>query len=487
MYRLLIIPLLIGFCFRSPMVDRELPYFYNEDEAHHFNRVANMVKSGSFNPEYFHKPSLHFYLRMPVLAASFLWNVREGHIKTLDELRTTDNFGVAKYAFTASHPGIVKWNRMFSLLLSLGMIAASVIAVTLIFPKAHAVFPIGAGLLAALSPPLIRESAMIGVDPVFSFFTLLASLLCLVSLKNSKYLLWASISAGLAVSSKYNALPIIFVPVLTSILLGSYRRSFLLLALSLAAFILGSPYILAELPLFLNQFAYEIWHYKIAGHVGNEGTPGISQALFYMKWLKNDGMFIPGLILALIGLFKFNRQLFVWLSFPALFFLLMIDQKVNFTRNMSVIIPYLCVLVGAGGYFIYERLRFKVVLISFIPIILILPMTEAFILISSKAEDTRDQVEFFLKESLELNKKVFIAGELQLSPYIYRYPQVKVFKQEGSSLEALIAEGAEVIVFFNPAPTIDLELVEPIIQLAGLLGPQRIVKNPSLSIYKVRK
>ena len=154
---------------------------------------------------------------------------------------------------------------------------------------------------------------------------------------------------------------------------------------------------------------------------------------------------------------------------------------------MSVIIPYLCVLVGAGGYYIYERLKFKIVLISFIPIILILPLTEAFILRSSKVEDTRDQVEFFLKESLELNKRVFIAGELQLAPHIYKHPQVKVFKQEGSTLEGLIQDGAEVVVFFNPAPTIDLELVEPIIQLAGLLGPQRVVKNPSLSIYKVRK
>lgn len=487
MYKLLIIPLLIGFWFRYPMVGRDLPYFYNEDEAHHFNRVANMVKSGSFNPEYFHKPSLHFYLRMPVLAASFLWNVRQGHIKTLDELRTKDEFGVAKYAFTASHPGIVKWNRMFSLLLSLGMIVASVIAVTLIFPKAHSVFPIGAGLLAALSPPLIRESAIIGVDPVFSFFTLLASLLCLISLRNSKYLIWASISAGLAVSSKYNALPIVFVPVLTSIFLGSYKKALVLLALSLAAFILGSPYIFAELPLFLNQFAYEIWHYKIAGHIGNEGEPGFSQAIFYLNWLRNDALFIPAVVLSLFGLLKLNRGLFIWLLFPTLFFLLMIDQKVNFTRNMSVIIPYLCVLVAAGGYYLYEKLKFKVILLSFIPIILILPVTEAFIVRGTKSNDTRDQVEFFLKEYLDLNKKIFIAGELQISPHIYKYPQVKVFRQEGVSLKDLIQEGAQVLVFFNPAPTIDLELVEPVIQLAGNLGPQRVVKNPSLSIYKVRK
>lgn len=486
MYKLLVIPLLIALWCRWPMVDRDMPYFYNEDEAHHFNRVANMVKSGSFNPKYFHKPSLHFYMRMPVLAASFLWNVREGHIKTLDELRTKDSYGVAGYAFTASHPGIVKWNRMLSLVLSLMMVAGSVIGVALIFPKAHFVFPLGAGLLAAVSPPLVLESSIISVDPVFSFFTVICSLLCILGLKDRKFILWGALCAGLAVSTKYNALPIVAVPIATALYFKSIKTALSSLAISIAAFFVGSPFIFAELPLFLNQFAYEIWHYKIAGHVGNEGTPGIPQALFYLNWLRKDALFIPAIILGGFGILKINRALFIWLLFPSLFFLLMIDQKVNFTRNMSVIIPYLCVLSAAGGIFIYERLRFKAVLISFLPILLILPLTDTVIKRAEKSEDTRNQIEYFIKDYLEQNKRVFIAGELQAPPHLYKYPSVKVFKQAGSSPESLIKEGAEIIVFYNPAPTIHLEHLEPIVQLAGELGPQRVVKNPSLSIYKVR-
>ncbi|NDC38077.1 MAG: hypothetical protein EBZ48_08485 [Proteobacteria bacterium] len=53
---------------RVPFIRSGMPYFYNEDEAHHYNRVVNMVKRGEFNPHYFLKPSLHFYLRMPVVA-----------------------------------------------------------------------------------------------------------------------------------------------------------------------------------------------------------------------------------------------------------------------------------------------------------------------------------------------------------------------------------------------------------------------------------
>ena len=57
---------------RFPFINSGMPYFYDEDEAHHHNRVVNMVKRGEFNPNYFLKPSLHFYLRMPVVAVSFL-------------------------------------------------------------------------------------------------------------------------------------------------------------------------------------------------------------------------------------------------------------------------------------------------------------------------------------------------------------------------------------------------------------------------------
>ena len=116
----LLMAALLFFCvwLRYPAIGSGLPFFYQEDEAHHFNRTVEMVKSGDFDPHYFHKPSLHFYLRIPALISGFLWNVREGHIRSIKEIRTRDPYGLAGYAFTASHPGIVKWNRALSLLFS---------------------------------------------------------------------------------------------------------------------------------------------------------------------------------------------------------------------------------------------------------------------------------------------------------------------------------------------------------------------------------
>ena len=82
-YSSLALILLLALALRLPMLGADLPYFYDEDEQHHFNRTVEMVQRGDFNPHYFRKPSLHFYLRMPFVAAGFLWTVKGGHAKEL--------------------------------------------------------------------------------------------------------------------------------------------------------------------------------------------------------------------------------------------------------------------------------------------------------------------------------------------------------------------------------------------------------------------
>ena len=115
---LFIFIILLAFILRFPFVKAGLPYFQNEDEMHHFNRTIKMMQEGTFNPEYFLKPSLHFYLRIPVTATAFIWNVKKGNIQKLSDIKISNNYGLSNYSSIASHPGIVKWNRMFSLILS---------------------------------------------------------------------------------------------------------------------------------------------------------------------------------------------------------------------------------------------------------------------------------------------------------------------------------------------------------------------------------
>ena len=96
---------------RVPFITSGLPFFALEDEAHHFQRTVEMVKTGSFNPEYFNKPSLHFYLRMPVVAAAFVSAVKAGEIRRVDQMVTRSPAPRGGWAFTVSHPRILVWNR----------------------------------------------------------------------------------------------------------------------------------------------------------------------------------------------------------------------------------------------------------------------------------------------------------------------------------------------------------------------------------------
>ena len=111
----------VGWYLWSPGVQRGLPYFYDEDEAHHFTRTVNMVKTGDYNPHYFRKPSLHFYLRMPAVAIGYLYSVSKDRAHSLNDVVSDDPHGIARYPLSTTHPEIAKFARMVSILCGGGL------------------------------------------------------------------------------------------------------------------------------------------------------------------------------------------------------------------------------------------------------------------------------------------------------------------------------------------------------------------------------
>jgi hypothetical protein len=350
----LFVILLLALFLRVPFLQGGLPYFYQEDEGHHFNRTIEMLKSGDLNPHYFHKPSLHFYIRLPFAAVGFLDAVRSGEIRSVKEIKTRDPAGLAGYSFTASHPRIVVWTRLPSLIAGLLL----VVLAFLIGEKITAMRLGGviAGLFTALAPPLIEDSCKIGVDTLTAFFALLTVWVVLSMgeyLRPGKFLL-AALFAGLALSTKYNAAPIWLFIIAVPFLYRDLSIGALLIALFIPplGFLLGSPAIITSLPLFLDQFAYEIWHYGIAGHAGHMAEPGIPQMFFYLDWLRTEVFGIPALILSLVGVFSLLKEKrgygVAFLLFPLCFALLMVSQRANFTRNMVPFLPFLAILIALG-------------------------------------------------------------------------------------------------------------------------------------------
>ena len=481
----LLLLIVLAACLRYPYIGKDLPYFYNEDEAHHFNRVVNMVKEGTFDPNYFHKPSFHFYLRMPVVAASFLWEVSKGNIRSIQEIATKNPVGVGGYAFDASHPGIVKWNRAFSVLLS-------VLTVLFVYltAKALQLTPLSsffAGLIVALSPALVMESATIGVDVVVVFLCVLTTLLSVLSVqsRDGRGILVAAVIAGLAVSTKYNALPIVVAPI-TAALFGfsGLGGAVIAGAVSLIAFFVASPFIFVHLPKFLDQFAYEIWHYKIAGHEGHTAEPGFSQLGFYSHWFVSDAVGWGVAIMALLGVLLVARlsrkAALVLISFPLLYLFLMINQRANFTRNVLVMIPYLALFAVAATEILFSRIRLVMIAILVLCVGCMVPSIKSDLFSGAKTLESRIEAAQFI-EAQNL-KGVAAVNTIQLARNITQKESIELVGAEASS-DLLALQGYNYLI--RP---ISSGAKDEVIFHAGISqADQRIVENPAIEIVNLQK
>ena len=500
--------LCISLFLRSYTIGLGLPYFYNEDEAHHFNRVVEMVQRGEYNPNYFHKPSLHFYLRMPVVAASFLWTVKSGHIRTVQDIKTRDPQGLSGYSLTASHPGIVKWNRTLSVLFALGVIAGAGLIAYLLTESA--LLASLSALIAGLSPGLTEYSGVIGVDMPTAFFCTATVVLLLLHLRTLSLstLLLGCITAGFAVSTKYNALPIAIVPFLASLSTGklSLPRTMISLILPGVAFFAASPFIIPSLPLFLNHFAYEIWHYGHAAHAGHAATPGVGQALFYGSWLATDGLGLPGFILFLVGtlaLLKRPSLAVVTLSFPLIYFGLMISQKTHFERNMLMLLG---VLPAIAVYALFRIQQIRIAKRA-IPLTLLIVCAATLIPIATaslqarataiaKAPDSRNEVFAWINQNTPAFTDTALQGELQL-------PSFQVFenglrKNSVSGLKRISFADISIPLLIQLGYTRFVvgpdhfeqaqanKLLELIHSVSGKESLDRIPENPAIKVFSLK-
>ena len=481
--------LVIAICLRFPFIAKDAPYFYNEDEAHHFNRVVDMVKTGSFDPNYFHKPSFHFYLRMPVVAASFLWQVSKGNVRSLDEITTHSKSGVAGYAFSASHPGILKWNRALSVLFSvLSVLLVFLIGKTLELSPVSCFF---AALFSAISPALISESAVVGVDGIVVFLCLLSVLFALLSVQSrdgTKGLFLSAIVAGLAVSTKYNALPIILVPAAAALFgMSGIGGAITAIVLSLASFFAGSPFIFKHLPLFLDQFAYEIWHYKIAGHEGNSAEPGIAQLIFYSRWFVDSAVGWVVAVLAAFGVLlvftnRKNHAAIVLVLFPVLYFYLMVNQRAHFTRNVLVLIPFISLFAVVSAEKLFAR--YKPILLGSLALGLVgfVPLYRANVQMFRDAPESRkDVIEFLLQSGF---KNTAVDPQLQIAAAEIKRVHGSETTESLSPIQARL-QGFNYLITAekNNTGTIETNAIGKAVFSGGTQeSGARIIQNPKLQL-----
>ncbi|MXZ71413.1 MAG: phospholipid carrier-dependent glycosyltransferase [Acidobacteria bacterium] len=356
----LAVVVLIGLWFRAPRVSEGMPYFYHADEAGHFYRAVRMLQTNDYHPYYFLKPTLCFYIRLPAIAGGFLWSAREGEITRIEEIQRSDDNDATGILWTASHPRIVMWARAVGTFFSLVMILATYgITRRVVASPWPAVL---AALLVACVPFLITESSRIAVDTLMAAFCLLCVWLSLRVMENptAGRAALAGLAAGLAVTSKYNGLPIVAAPLLACVLSGrcNLRAVTASLGLSAVGFLIGTPYALLAVSDFLNGMATEIVHYGILGHVGATVEPGWEHAQRYLGRMSRAGggfaLTYVGIIGAAVMLATRWRAALVILAFPAGFLALMLDQRVFAFSNMLVTPPFFAIAAACAVQLLFQ-------------------------------------------------------------------------------------------------------------------------------------
>jgi 4-amino-4-deoxy-L-arabinose transferase-like glycosyltransferase len=345
---------LVALVLRLWSINFGLPYLEQVDEWAVADRALHIVQTGNFDPldyrnpalpdndrQAFTYPSLYTYLQSGVFAARFLAGV------AADKYTGTGGLD----ALTVK-PDFYLWGRILTAILGAG--------------TALLVFLVGSrwynrrvgltgGLFLAFFYLHVINSRYITTDAPSAFFAILPFLLILPILKGSekKWLyLAAGILCGLAIGTKYNN-ALIILPLVLAHLLGRSPRKWLNWNLPLAGlgtfagFFISSPFIFFHLPNFLTDIAAIINHYQNSGHPGYEGE---NNWLFYLQALGQNNLLALWLGLGGIAL-AFARHLkqdVTLLAFPLISFLQLSSYKVNFTRNLMPVIPFLAIFAAVA-------------------------------------------------------------------------------------------------------------------------------------------
>jgi len=313
-----------------------IPFAVGVDEPEIMVRVVTMLKTGNFNPHFFDYPGLTFYLQVPVAIARFLTGAILGRFQSLDQVDAGEFY---------------LWARALTALLGVGTVFLTY-HVGMRWGARHAL--LGAGLLAVL-PMHVRESHFVLADVPATFFATLTLLLSLVAHEKgtAKAFLWAGAAAGLTIASKYNAGLVLLLPLISAWMTLTATPSRLICALAalggtIAAFLIGAPYSLLDLPGFLNGFAHLTAAYRPHG-----GTPD-SGAMIYLKHLLGTLgwpaflLLITGLVLGIVRAVKGPGRVrwTLLVTFPVVYFFAISGRGLIFGRYLLPLLPFVCMLAA---------------------------------------------------------------------------------------------------------------------------------------------
>lgn len=219
---LLLLIVLAGWWLRTDGIRWGLPFRLHPDEMKYVTGAA-LVHQGQWNPKYFRNPPGYSYLN----AAWYpLWMYLRAPVEIPEWIEVNPTLSAPVNDIPSTYRyrpfDLVLGTRYLSALLgTLTIVMIYLIGIQLHSPKAGLI----AAAVFAVSQISVRDSHFAVNDTAMTFFLMLTAWLGLRMLFGNarRTLWWAAMVAGVSVSMKYNAFPII--PALWGILLLQYYRS----------------------------------------------------------------------------------------------------------------------------------------------------------------------------------------------------------------------------------------------------------------------
>lgn len=356
---LLVIVLILALCLRLWGINFGLPYLYHPDEPGNVTVAQNIFKTGDLNPHFFNYPSLFFYLNGLAYVVYFLLGKWMGLFRIPSDVPFPQI--IAMGCGTTPMPTTFVMGRLLTVLFGV----ATVFLVYHIGWRLLGSKQVGllASLMLAISPTHVSHSQLITPDAFLVFFILLSFLGSVGVLKEGRsrdYVL-AGLGAGLAASTKYNgALILVSLIAAHSIRYGRcvFKRCSLYLGigLSVAAFLLTTPFALLDWEAFRTGVQFELRHYA-TGHAGMEGNT-LKWYISYLLTIEGPIAFLA--ILESIRSFSARSKNTLALSiFPITYFVFINRLVVRNDRTLLPLIPFLLLLAAQCAIEAFNRTRYS--------------------------------------------------------------------------------------------------------------------------------
>lgn len=324
-----------------------LPHLYTRpDEEVAVGKAVGVVLRGQFNPQFFHWPSLTFYL----FAALF------GIARALRRLAGLDP------ALTGAQ----------QLLIARGAVAcAGTLTVYVLFRMGRRVGGDAIGLISALFLSVavlhVRDSHFAMTDILMTFFATTSLALILRALDlglepGGRRLSWfaaAGAVGGLAASTKYNGAAVLAGMGAAQLLLlwragwrsvlspRAWTPVIVFVVLFAAAFVLATPYAVLDYPTFKADLVYDFTHLSL-GHTIDLGVGWIYHATRSLPYGAGFGVFAAA-IGGLVPLIRrYPRPAWVLLVFFAVFYVGIGNGRTVFFRYVLPLVPPVCLFAAIG-------------------------------------------------------------------------------------------------------------------------------------------